>query len=91
MKWELDQNPSGNEVYYTAFFLLVILKNSCSKLYCREGSNLILFSHIRYGEYGVYGGGVRGGRAMRTARGEYKALGQLGQDDPASRRRESHL
>ena len=33
MKRELDSNLSDNEVYYTSFSLLVILKNTCSKLH----------------------------------------------------------
>ena len=44
MKRGLNQNLSGNQVYYTARPLLVISKNSCSKLHCRKGFNLILFS-----------------------------------------------
>ena len=45
MKRELNQNLSSNEVYYTAYFLLVILKNSCINLHCLEGFNCILFSY----------------------------------------------
>ena len=33
MKRELDSKVSGNEVHYTGYSLLVILKNSCSKLH----------------------------------------------------------
>jgi hypothetical protein len=36
---------SGNEVYYTAWHLLVILKNSCCKVHCQKYSNVVLFSH----------------------------------------------
>jgi hypothetical protein len=36
MKRESNQNFSGNEVYYTACSLLVISKNSCSKLHCEK-------------------------------------------------------
>jgi hypothetical protein len=35
---------SGDEVYYTACSLLVVLKNSCGKLHCEKGFNLIPFS-----------------------------------------------
>ena len=44
MKRKLDQNLSGNEVYYTECSLRVILKNSCIQLHCHKGFNLILFS-----------------------------------------------
>ena len=36
---------SRNGVYHTACSLLVILKNSCSRLYYQKGFNLILFSY----------------------------------------------
>jgi len=36
---------SGNEVYNTACCLLVILRNSCSKLHCQTGFNLEAFSN----------------------------------------------
>jgi hypothetical protein len=36
--------PSRNEVYYTACFLLAILKNSCGQLHCQEVVNLNAFS-----------------------------------------------
>ena len=39
-----NSNLSGNEVYCTACCLLVMLKNSCSKLHRWKGFNLILFS-----------------------------------------------
>ena len=45
MKRELNLNFSGNEVYYTAFSLPVILKNSCSKLHCQKGFDLVPFSY----------------------------------------------
>ena len=45
MKWELDENLSGKEVYYTACFLLVISKKTCSKLHCQKGFNRIPVSH----------------------------------------------
>jgi len=45
MKGELDQNLSGNEVYYTACSFLVIFKNSCCKLHCQKGFNLFLFAY----------------------------------------------
>ena len=31
-----DSKFSGNEVYYTAYSLLVTLKNSCGKLHCKK-------------------------------------------------------
>ena len=46
MKRELNQNLSGNKIYYTACSLLVILNNSCSKIHCQKGFNLILTSYI---------------------------------------------
>ena len=36
---------TGNEVHCTACSLLVILKNSCSKLHCQKGFDAILFSY----------------------------------------------
>ena len=36
---------SGDEVYYTACSLLVISRNSCSKLHRQHGFNLIIFSY----------------------------------------------
>ena len=45
MKRKLNKNLSGNAVYYTACSLLVISKNSCSKLHCQKGLDLVLFSH----------------------------------------------
>jgi len=41
----LDLKLSGNEVYCTACYLLLILKSSCGILYYPKGFNLILFSH----------------------------------------------
>jgi hypothetical protein len=50
MKCELNQNLSVNEVYYTASSSLVISNNSCWKLHCLKGFNLIPFSYkIRVG------------------------------------------
>ena len=49
MKRKLNLDLSGNEVYYTACFLLVILKYSCSKLHRQKGFYLILFSYERAG------------------------------------------
>ena len=40
-----NENISCNEVYYTACSLLVILKNSCSKVHCQKGFNLIFYSY----------------------------------------------
>ena len=41
----------GNEAYCTAWSLLVMVKHSCSKLYCHEVSRLKLFPHnIRTGQ-----------------------------------------
>ena len=45
MNREKNQNLSGNEVYHTAYSLPVTFKNSCSKLYCQKGLNLILFPY----------------------------------------------
>ena len=45
MKRGLNQNLSGNEVYYTAGSSLVLLKNSCSEFHCHTDFNLIFFSH----------------------------------------------
>ena len=44
MKRERTQNLFGNEVYYTACSLLVILNNSCSELHCQKVFDLTLFS-----------------------------------------------
>ena len=44
VKRELSQNISINEVYDAACSLLVTIKNSCSRLHCQKGSNLIPFS-----------------------------------------------
>jgi len=33
---EINLKLSANEVYYTAYSLRVILKNSCSKIHCRK-------------------------------------------------------
>ena len=41
-----ESKRSGSEVYYTACSLLVILKNSCSKLHCQKVSIWFPF-HIR--------------------------------------------
>ena len=41
----IKSNLAGNEVYYTACSLLVILKNLTCKLHCQKGFNLIPFSH----------------------------------------------
>ena len=49
MKRKLNRNLSGNEVYYTASSSLVILNDSCSKLHCRKGFNLILVSYKSLG------------------------------------------
>jgi hypothetical protein len=50
-----DQNPSlikksnqtlsGDEVYYAAYSLPLILKHLSNELHCQKGSNLILFSY----------------------------------------------
>ena len=40
----IELNIYGNEIYYTAYSLLVILKNSCCKLQCKKGFDLIIFS-----------------------------------------------
>ena len=45
MKRELNQNLSGNEVYYTASSLLATLENSCSKLHHQQRFNVIPCSY----------------------------------------------
>ena len=45
MKWVSIQKISGNEVYYTAWSLLVILIKSCCKLDCKKSFTL---KHISY-------------------------------------------
>ena len=58
MKRQLKSNLSGNEVYYTSCSLVVILKNSCSKL--DRQKVLIQFPlHIRFG------GGALVGRSLQ--------------------------
>ena len=54
---------SGNEVYYTASSLLVILKNSCSKLHCQKFFKLKSFSYQILGLGS--GRGSAGGRVSR--------------------------
>ena len=44
-KRQLNSNLSGNEVYYTACSLLVILNNSFRRFHCQKGFNLILVSN----------------------------------------------
>ena len=39
MQRGLNSNLSGNEVYYTACSLSVILKNWCSEVHCQKGFN----------------------------------------------------
>ena len=39
--WKL----SGDEVYYTSCYFLVLLKHSCGKLRCHKGFDVILFSY----------------------------------------------
>jgi hypothetical protein len=43
VKRKLDLDVSINEVYYTACYLLVILKDSCGELDCQEGFDPIFF------------------------------------------------
>ena len=45
MKRELNQNLSGNEVYYAVCSRLCKSKDSFSKLHCQKGFHLILFSY----------------------------------------------
>jgi hypothetical protein len=45
MERELNSNLSGNEFYFKACSLLVMLKNSCSKLHCQKGFDLVPFSY----------------------------------------------
>ena len=47
---------SGNEVYYTARSLLLILKHSCSKFHCQKGFNLIVCSYKIVGGLRLGGG-----------------------------------
>ena len=49
MKRELNHNLSGNEVSFTACFLLAMLKNLCSKLHRQKGFDSIIFSHKKRG------------------------------------------
>jgi hypothetical protein len=44
-KRRLNQNLFGDEVYYTASSLIVILQNSCGELHCQKGFDLILFAN----------------------------------------------
>jgi hypothetical protein len=41
----IQSKLSGNEVYYTACSLPMILTNSCSKLHRKKGFNLVPFSY----------------------------------------------
>ena len=45
IKKELNQDLSGNDVYYSASSLLVTLENSWSKLHRQKGFNSIPFQH----------------------------------------------
>ena len=45
MKREIIQNLYGNELYNTACSLLVISKNSCSKLHYQKGFDSTIFSY----------------------------------------------
>jgi hypothetical protein len=45
MQGESNQNLSGDEVYYAAWYLLVTFKNSCHKCQCQEGLESILYSY----------------------------------------------
>ena len=45
LKRELNQKLSGNAVYYTACYFLVILKHSYSKVYREKGFTSIFFSY----------------------------------------------
>jgi hypothetical protein len=47
MKRESHYNLSGDDVYFTAYSLLVISNNSCCKLHYQKGLNLILLSYVR--------------------------------------------
>ena len=61
----IEKTLSGNEVYYTAFSSLVILKNSRGEFHCQKGFNSTLF-HIRLSrEYGLGGCGGAGRRRGR--------------------------
>ena len=67
MNRESNHNISGKKSCYTACSLLVIWRNSCSKLHYQKGSNLILFL-ITF-ERGVYVRGERRGERRRVASG----------------------
>ena len=41
----IEFENSGNKVFNAACSLLVMLKNSWSKLYCQKGFDLIIFSY----------------------------------------------
>ena len=64
MKRDLNQNLSGSEVYYTASFSLVVLKNSCSKLDSQKDFNLIVCSYKICSPF-VGGGGAAPGARRR--------------------------
>ena len=45
MKRELDQNPSGDKVYYTNSLTLLVKNMLCSKLHDQKSLNSISFSY----------------------------------------------
>ena len=47
MKRGLNENHSGNEVYFTASSSLVISKDSCSKLHCQKGFSIQFPFHAK--------------------------------------------
>jgi hypothetical protein len=50
MKRELNQNLSGNEVYYTNSLISIVKNMLSNKLHRQKGSNVIPFSY-QIGEY----------------------------------------
>jgi len=61
VKKDLNLNLSGNRIYCTACFFLVISKNSCSKLHGQRGFNLIIFSYRTW----LVNGAVAGLRVLQ--------------------------
>ena len=43
MKREVNQNVSGDEVYYTNSLISLVKNMLCSRLHCQKGFNLIPF------------------------------------------------
>ena len=51
---KIQFNLSGNEVFYTNYFILLVKNTLCRKLQCQKGFNSILISYeikdLRFGE-----------------------------------------